>query len=106
MTFVDDREQGKGFALANGSATKLFSIPQAGDLEVTFLSQQKGGNMIMIAGTVLETQPVKAVTFYPDGTCSPFRIQFYRKGDVHIDSIDPWTCARLLAPLENSGRSR
>lgn len=44
MTFVDDREQGKGFALANGSAAKLFSIPQAGDLEVTFLSQQKGGS--------------------------------------------------------------
>lgn len=96
MRFVDDREQGKAFVVTSNSASKSFPIPKAGSLEITFLAQQKGGTMIMIAGTVIETQKVDSVTFYPDGTCSPFRVQFYRDGAVHLASIDPWTCAPML----------
>lgn len=105
MTFFSDREQGKGFLVTDGSQSKQLPIPNPGDLEVSFLSQRKGGSLIMIAGTVLESQPLKSVTFYADGTCTPFRIQFYRGGAAHIDAIDPWTCARLLTPLENAGRT-
>lgn len=96
MKYVDDKDQGKAFVLTSGGSTKAFPIPKAGDLEVTFLSQQKGGTMVMVAGTVLETQKIESATFYPDGTCSPFRVQFYRKGAVHVATIDQWTCAPML----------
>jgi general secretion pathway protein H len=103
MRFVDDRENGKAFVVTAGGTSKSFPIPKAGDLEITFLAQQKGGAVIMIAGTVIETQKVDSVTFYADGTCSPFRVQFYRAGAVHLASIDPWTCAPVLTTDENQG---
>ena len=102
MTYVDDPEKGKGFVITEGQSSKTFAIPTPGDLEVTFLSQQKGGNMIMVGGTVLETQKLPFVTFYPDGTCSPFRIQFYRNGATHTASIDPWTCAPMLSTSDSN----
>ncbi len=105
MKYVDDKDSGKAFVLTNGPATKVFAIPQAGDLEVSFLSQQKGGPMIMVAGTVIETKKVDAVSFYGDGTCSAFRVQFFRNGATHIASIDPWTCAPVLTTADaNNGQ--
>lgn len=103
MQFVDDHEKGKAFTVTGNGTTKTFPIPKAGDLEVTFLAQQKGGTIIMVAGTVIETQKVDAVTFYSDGTCSPFRVQFFRDGGVHLASIDPWTCAPMLTSDDSSG---
>lgn len=78
---------------------KTFPLPQphANDLTVDFLSASKGGNLIMVAGVVLETQPIQFVTFYPDGTCTAFRAQFARPGGAHLLSVDPWTCAPVLA---------
>ena len=100
IRYVDDKDLGKAFIVA-GDSTKQFPIPKAGDLEVSFLSQQKGGTLVMIAGTVLETQKIELVTFYPDGTCQPFRAQFFRGGTTQLLSIDPWTCAPVLAAAEN-----
>lgn len=100
MKYVDDKDNGKAFVLSQNGATKVFSIPQPGDLEVSFLAQQKGGHAILIAGTLVETQTVDAVTFYGDGTCSSFRVQFFRKGATHIASIDPWTCAPMLTSAD------
>lgn len=104
LAFVDDREQGgKSFVLQSAKGPKTFPIPEAGDLEVTFLGQQKGGNLIMIAGTVIETKQVEDVTFYADGTCTPFRVQFYGGGRTIVNAIDPWTCAPALSVEEARG---
>ena len=82
------------------TALKTFPLPAriANDLTVDFLSATKGGNLIMIRGVALESQPIKFVTFYPDGTCTAFRAQFSRPGGAHILSVDPWTCAPVLTP--------
>jgi len=106
MTYVDDRQGGKAFVVTGSGTAKSFPIAKAGDLEVTFLSQQKGGTAIMIAGTIVETQKVDAVTFYADGTCSPFRVQFFRNGAVHLASIDPWTCAPMLTAADEQAAGR
>jgi prepilin-type N-terminal cleavage/methylation domain-containing protein len=66
------------------------------DLEIDFLTPTKGGNMILVRGVLLESQPAKFVTFYADGTCSPFRLQIFRSGAAHTLAIDPWTCAPVL----------
>lgn len=77
------------------------STPSQGDdFTVDFLAAGKGGNMVMIAGVVVETQPITYVTFYPDGTCAAFRAQFFRNGAASIINIDPWTCAPVLTPTD------
>ncbi len=106
LQFVsDDASKSKAFVVTDGNETKQFPVPAADNLEINFLAAQPtGGNMIMVAGTVLETQKV-AVTFYPDGTCTAFRTQFFRNGDAHIVSIDPWTCAPVLTPADPNNPS-
>ena len=82
----------------NAGVLQEFPIPAAGDLDVSFLTSQKGGNSILIGGIAIETQTLPYVTFYPDGTCSPFRAQFMKDGATHTTPIDPWTCASMLTP--------
>jgi prepilin-type N-terminal cleavage/methylation domain-containing protein len=51
----------------------------------------------LIGGQLVETQEVKEVKFYADGTCDPFRAQI-RVGTAPPQTIgiDPWTCAPVL----------
>ena len=73
----------------------------AGELAVEFLGGgTKGGSVILVGGVMLETQTVPFVTFYSDGTCTAFRAQFSRNGGAQILSIDPWTCAPVLTPVD------
>jgi prepilin-type N-terminal cleavage/methylation domain-containing protein len=97
----DDRDKGKLFVVVDGEEKKEFPIPPQAitpDFAVDFLSTQKGGNLVMVGGVVLETMPITAVTFYSDGTCQPFRLQVMRNGAAGITAIDPWTCAPVLTP--------
>ena len=95
----------KKFILSDASgldpATQEFPIPAPGDdLVLTFLTTQKGASMILLGGVAVETQTLPFVTFYSDGTCSPFRAQIQRNGDVTALAIDPWTCAAVLTPAD------
>jgi general secretion pathway protein H len=102
LQFVNDREKGmKKFVVQDGEEAQDFPIPPAAgssDLTVDFLPAQKTGSMAIIAGMVLEKQPLAAVTFYPDGTCTAFRVQIVRNAATHTLAIDPWTCAPVLTP--------
>jgi len=102
LRFVDDREKTvKKFVVQDGEEAQDFPIPPSagsGDLTVDFLPGQKTGTMAIIAGMVLEKQPLAAVTFYPDGTCTAFRVQIVRNATTHMLAIDPWTCAPVLTP--------
>jgi prepilin-type N-terminal cleavage/methylation domain-containing protein len=87
------------FILDDGVAPRSFPISTAAgnDVGVDFLSTQKTGGTILLGGTLVETQPLPAgVTFYEDGTCTPFRVQIRGGGGAHILAIDPWTCAAVL----------
>lgn len=86
-------------AIGADAGAREFPIPGAADdLSVTFLTTQKGASMILIGGVAVETQKIDAVTFYSDGTCTPFRLQIQKGGDVSVLGIDPWTCAAVLPP--------
>lgn len=100
LRFANDKDKGKIFIVSNGESTKELPVPAAGDLEFTFHSQQKGGNLIMVAGTVIETAKIESVTFYADGTCSAFRAQIFRNGSAQMITVDPWTCAPVLTPTD------
>jgi prepilin-type N-terminal cleavage/methylation domain-containing protein len=101
LQYIEDHDKGKLFVVTDGDLTKEFPIPVKSltqDLQVDFLATQKGGPSILVAGMLLDTQPVKNVTFYPDGTCTSFKVQIVRNGATHQLAIDPWTCAQVLNP--------
>jgi general secretion pathway protein H len=91
----------KKLVWGNGQETDAASFDAAGgEVGVQFLQALKGGSLILIAGQVVETQEVPRVMFYPDGTCTAFRVQFrvgaLPSGRAWQLAIDPWTCAPVL----------
>jgi general secretion pathway protein H len=74
--------------------------PTGGEVSVQFLQPRQGGSLILIAGQVIETQEVPRVAFYPDGTCTAFRVQFRVGANAWQIAIDPWTCAPVLEKTE------
>lgn len=82
---------------------KTFPLPvtAAGSFTVELLGPSaKGANLNLIGGVLLETQPLAYATFYSDGTCSAFRVQFSRGGGASILAVDPWTCAPVITPSD------
>lgn len=71
-----------------------------GDVSVQFLEARQGGSLILIAGQVVETEEMPRVKFYPDGTCTAFRVQFRAGATAWQVVIDPWTCAPVLEKSE------
>lgn len=99
--------KGKTYALvATGpGGEQRYPIEKQEDLKVEFLAQQKSGSAILINSQLVETQTIPFVTFFGDGTCSPFRVQIRAAGGAPRSiSIDPWTCAPVL-PIVDTNRS-
>jgi prepilin-type N-terminal cleavage/methylation domain-containing protein len=89
----------KGFVLDDdGSKTTIAVKGAADDLAIDFHPPASdGGSLVLVGGTVVDTTPMGAATFYTDGTCTNFRAQIRTKGDAHILAIDPWTCAPMIS---------
>ena len=94
--------KGSAFVLDDGAARQTLPVPPTRDLAVDFLSAQPGAASVLIGGELVDTRTVPAVTFYPDGTCAPFRVQFRAGGAAHVLAIDPWTCAQVRPRAEAS----
>jgi hypothetical protein len=91
-----DRKE-KKLVWSNGLETGTASFDATrSEVTVQFLQAVKGGNLILVAGQVVETQEVPRVMFYPDGTCMAFRAQFRTGSTAWQLAIDPWTCAQVL----------
>lgn len=75
-------DKGKAFALDDGGAGRSFPVPKADpSLGVDFLGPKgAASSSILLGGTLLESGALPRVSFYADGTCTPFRVQF-RSGD-------------------------
>ena len=95
-------EKTKSFQLTapDGSAVGAFPLTNPpSDLAVEFLSMQRTGGLILLGGSIVETEPLTGgVTFYADGTCTAFRLQIRANGGAHILAIDPWTCSPVITP--------
>ena len=91
-----DREQALVARSGDGEEQR-FTFDMPGELKLDFLSTQKGSSSILLGGQLVETQTIPYVTFYGDGTCSPFRLQIRAgKGEARTIAIDPWTCSLVL----------
>lgn len=87
------------FILTSGSVETRMPFVPAQTAELDFLPPKSTGtaSAILIAGELVETQTQPFVTFYGDGTCSPFRVQLKSHTQTRVLEIDPWTCAPMLA---------
>lgn len=107
MAFSSGREvrlsydaKAKAFVCDDGVAPASLPVPNpSADLEIDLHPNQAStSNLSLVGGVAVEGQPIPYATFYVDGTCFPFHAQFRSKGGAHLLTIDPWTCAPLLAP--------
>ncbi len=88
------------FVLSDGASVRSIPVTGPADLAVDFLAADRDASAVLIGGTVIQTNALPAVTFYSDGTCTPFRVQFRTNGAAHTLDLDPWTCAPILTPLD------
>jgi general secretion pathway protein H len=88
----------RGFVLNDGATQRLLPLTGPDDLVVDFHpAESDSGSSVLIGGTLVETTPLAAATFYNDGTCTPFRAQVRANGGAHMLSVDPWTCAPVIS---------
>ena len=91
----------RGFYLYDGSSKVALPLSGPEDLVVDFHPvQSDSSSSSLIGGTLVETQPLAAATFYNDGTCTPFRAQVGTAAGAHLLAVDPWTCAPMLTPSD------
>jgi prepilin-type N-terminal cleavage/methylation domain-containing protein len=86
----------KSFLVDDGHSPKSFPVAGGRELTIDLLHAQAGGSSVLIGGELVDTTTMPFVSFYPDGTCQPFRVQIRGTGPAEILSIDPWTCAPVL----------
>jgi general secretion pathway protein H len=94
----DDRT--RSFILSDGDSARSTPVTGPADTMVDFFPSDQEASASLIGGTLVATNPMAFVTFYADGTCTPFRVQFRANGGAHTLELDPWTCAPMLAPAD------
>lgn len=99
LRFIKDKKD-VAFSVQGPMNEERFPVENPGELVVDFLSTQKSASAILIRGQLVETQTIPFVTFYGDGTCTPFRVQFRSGSAPRSIAIDPWTCAQILPTAE------
>lgn len=97
VRLVFDTKTHEFVASAAGVETRHAFVPKE-IAELDFLAAKSVGtsSAILMGGQLVETQTIPAVTFYGDGTCSPFRAQIKSRNGARVLEIDPWTCAPML----------
>ncbi len=93
----DDKQ--KAFIADDGTTQQTFAIPKAtSDLGVLFVVPETGESALTVAAgnAAGDATPLAHVSFYGDGTCTPFHVQFKNKGMTREIAIDPWTSAQML----------
>jgi prepilin-type N-terminal cleavage/methylation domain-containing protein len=89
--------RGRNFVLSDGASVKTLPVKGPEDLTIDFHPVgSDSSSSVLIGGTLVETEALAAVTFYSDGTCTPFRVQLRVNNAAHLLSVDPWTCAPIL----------
>ena len=91
----DDKQ--KAFVADDGLAPQNFPIAKVPpDLAVQFLPVDSSAGNAVPAVPADDSVALPYVTFFGDGTCSFFSVQFRSKGVAQRIEIDPWTCSQVL----------
>lgn len=86
------------FVAWSGGGAMRYPFVAKETAELDFLPPRAPGSFsaMLVGGELIETQTMRFVTFYRDGTCSPFRVQLKTRNGARVLEIDPWTCAPIL----------
>ncbi|HEY5227488.1 MAG TPA: hypothetical protein VIJ19_03050, partial [Opitutaceae bacterium] len=88
----------RGFVINDGTSKVTLALPGTDDVIIDFHPvQSDSSSSILVGGTLVDTTPLAAATFYSDGTCTAFRAQVRAQGSAHLLAVDPWTCAPVIA---------
>jgi prepilin-type N-terminal cleavage/methylation domain-containing protein len=88
--------KGKAFHASSVDGKRDFPVSLPEEVQIDFLTTQKD-NTMLLGGELVEQGNLPYITFYPDGTCTPFRVQMRtNNGKPTVVAIDPWTCAPVL----------
>jgi len=86
----------KALVATSQAGSRSFPMPP-GEVQFEFLAPVASTtNLVLIGGLLVETRPLASVTFFDDGTCTPFRVQIRTGGPARTLTVDPWTCAEVL----------
>lgn len=89
-------EELPGFRLKQGGEFIDFPVREREErYEVRFLQERSRDSFILIQGQLVETEPIDRVVFFPDGSCTPFLVEFGSGAEAFTVRIDPWTGVRL-----------
>ena len=89
-------EKEKHFVISGAGKQETFPVNGSRNLMIDLLPARSTGGALLIGGNLVESDPLDFVTFFRDGTCTPFRVQIRSNGPAQVIAIDPWTTAEVL----------
>ncbi len=99
-------EELQAFLVSASGEEIAFQVDTSGlgediELEVQFKVVLPRDGYRLIRGELVTHREIDSVTFYPDGTCTPFSVDL-KIGEYESGyQIDPWTGSQLTAPEED-----
>lgn len=100
-------EELQAFIVSAGSEQITFEVDTDGfsegvEIAVAFNETLPKDGYRLVRGELVTQREIESVTFYPDGTCTPFSVDL-RIGEYESAfQIDPWTGCQLTMPEEDS----
>ena len=70
------------------------------EIEVIFKLMLPRDGYRLIRGELVTHKEIETITFYPDGTCTPFSVDLKIAEYESSYQIDPWTSSQMTKPEE------
>jgi len=97
--------KGYRFLVKSAGQTEVFEVDrsQMGDLEIEVFFEEVApeNSYVLIAGELVAKREIATVSFFPDGTCSPYTVSLRVAEYETSFQMDPWTGVQLVDPSEN-----
>jgi prepilin-type N-terminal cleavage/methylation domain-containing protein len=100
-------EELQAFIVSAGGEQVAFEVDTDGfsegvEIAVMFNETLPRDGYRLVRGELVTKREIETVTFYPDGTCTPFSVDLIIGEYQSEFQIDPWTGSQLTAPEEDS----
>ncbi len=97
----------QAFVVSAGGEEIPFKVDTSGlgediEIEVIFKMVLPKDGYRLVRGELVTHREIETVTFYPDGTCTPFTVDLKIAEYESSVQIDPWTGSQLTQPEEES----
>ena len=98
--------ENQAFVLVSGAVETPFAIDTSGlgegvEIRVVFKEMLPSDGYRLVRGELVTEREIETVTFFPDGTCSPFSVDLQIADYVSSIQMDPWTGSQLTRPEDS-----